>query len=206
MEAYKQKIEEKYRLVSKLPEQLMGFTVPIRRRAVDLLNLPGGASVLDVGCGSGASFPCLIQAVGESGKVIGVEPSHSMISVARQRIKQEGWKNIVLHENTIEEIEEMEIADGALLFAMHDVFNSMPGLMKIHALLKDGARIVCVGPKTQTQRKRRVLNPFLRLLFKRMAISQENLDRPWRMVESLFSTEEILEEKGGLIFIYVGRK
>jgi hypothetical protein len=46
----------------------------------------------------------------------------------------------------------------------------------------------------------------LTMLFKRMAISQDNKDKPWRLVESVFTTEKIVEEKHGLIFIYIGRK
>jgi hypothetical protein len=46
----------------------------------------------------------------------------------------------------------------------------------------------------------------LHLLFKRMALSQDNQDKPWRVVESIFTTEKIIDEKHGLIFIYIGRK
>jgi hypothetical protein len=52
----------------------------------------------------------------------------------------------------------------------------------------------------------KVFNPMLRVLFKRMALSQENTDKPWRLVEELFVTDRIIEEKHGLIFIYVGHK
>jgi len=122
------------------------------------------------------------------------------------RVKTEGWKNITLCENTIEEIETNEKFDGALLFAMHDVFNSVEGIKKIYSLLNVNARIVCVGPKTQERGLTRIFNPMLHLLFKRMALSQDNQDKPWRVVESIFTTEKIIDEKHGLIFIYIGRK
>lgn len=72
-----------------------------------------------------------------------------MITVAKNRVKNEGWNNVTLCENTVEEIETSEKYDGALLFAMHDVFNSMEGVKRIYSLLKVDSRIVCVGPKTQ---------------------------------------------------------
>ncbi len=184
----------------------MSFTVAIRIKAIDQLNFTSGSSVVDVGCGTGASFTYLESVVGASGRILGIEPSKSMMAVARERVGIESWNNIELFENTIEEIEGHENYDGALLFAMHDVFNSIEGLKKTRALLRDGAQIVCVGPKTQEKGLLKVFNPMLHLLFKRMALSQENTDKPWRLVEELFVTDRIFEEKHGLIFIYVGHK
>jgi len=206
MNNYKDQIEKKYKSVAHLPEGLMSFTKDIRRVAIRQLNLMEGSRVIDVGCGTGASFPFLEEVIGNSGKILGVEPSTSMIKGAAARINQENWKNVTLAESTIEEIETEEKFDSALLFAMHDVFNSMGGLEKIHSLLEDGARIVCVGPKIQETGFSRILNPFLHLLFKRMAISQANKDKPWLLVEKIFKTERIIMEKHGLIFIYVGKK
>ena len=206
METYKDSIESKYEKIANIPEALLSFTVAIRRDAIAYLHLTNGSSVIDVGCGTGASFPYLESVIGESGRIVGIEPSKSMISVARDRVKNEGWKNIVLLENTVEEVVDAQKYDGALLFAMHDVFNSLEGIKKIHALLRGGARIVCVGPKIQEKGLLRIINPMLHLLFKRMAISQDNKDKPWRLVEGVFTTDKIIEEKHGLIFIYVGHK
>jgi arsenite methyltransferase len=206
MRSYKEQIDSKYKRIAKIPERLLSFTEPIRKEAIDYLILSNGSSVIDVGCGTGASFSYLEDVVGEKGKILGIEPSSSMIAVARGRVRKAGWKNIFLYENTMEEIEENDYYDGALLFAMHDVFNSPEGLKKTHLLLRDGARIVCVGPKLQDHGFIKILNPMLKVLFKRMALSQENRDKPWRLVADMFTTEKIVEEKHGLIFIYIGRK
>ena len=206
VDSYKVEIDHKYKFIAKIPEQLFGFTVGIRKKAIDTLQLSRGSSVIDVGCGTGASFPYLEAVIGESGTIVGVEPSKHMIKKARERVMHVGWKNITLNAGTIEQFEDTEKYDGALLFAMQDVFNSKQGLQKIHLLLKDGARIVCVGPKLQEKGIQRLFNPGLNLLFKRMAISQNNKDKPWRLVTEQFATETLIEEKNGLIFIYVGRK
>ncbi len=206
MKSYYEMIEEKYKGISKIPETLLGFTAPIREIAIAHLFLTNGSSVIDVGCGTGASFSNLENIIGETGKILGIEPSKSMITVAKDRVKTQGWNNVTLCENTVEEIETSEKYDGALLFAMHDVFNSMEGIKKIYSLLRADARIVCVGPKTQEKGLMKIFNPMLHLLFKRMALSQDNKDKPWRLVESIFTTEKIIEEKHGLIFIYIGRK
>jgi ubiquinone/menaquinone biosynthesis C-methylase UbiE len=206
VDKYKIEIEHKYQFIAKVPERLFSFTTGIRKEAIEQLHLAQGSSVIDVGCGTGASFPYLEAMIGEGGTILGIEPSRSMIRQARERVKHAGWKNITLLENTIEEFDGMGDFDGALLFAMHDVFNSVQGLQKIHALMKDGARIVCVGPKLQDKGMMRLFNPGLNMLFKRMAISQDNKEKPWRLVADQFAMETMVEEKHGLIFIYVGRK
>lgn len=206
METYKDRIERKYNRIARLPEGLMGFTVPIRKKAIAHLNLSRGASVIDVGCGTGASFPYLEDIIGGSGRILGIEPSRSMINAARERVEKAGWTNITLQEITVEDAAGETLYDGALLFAMHDVFNSLQGIKKIHTLLKEGAKIACAGPMIQSSGFLRVVNPMLNLLFKRMAISQENKDKPWRLVESVFTTDRLIIEKHGLIFIFVGHK
>lgn len=130
MRSYKEQIESKYIKVAKLPERLLSFTEPIRKEAIGYLQLSSGSSVIDVGCGTGASFLFLEDVVGEKGKIVGIEPSTSMIAVARGRVRNAGWKNIFLYENTIEEMVASTQYDGALLFAMHDVFNSPEGLRR----------------------------------------------------------------------------
>lgn len=204
--SYDEKIERKYKKIAKIPEGLFRFTIPIRIKAVSLLGLTAGSAVLDVGCGTGPSFPYLENLVGEGGRIMGVEPSRSMISAAQERVRLAGWENITLRECTIEAFEDGETYDGALLFAMQDVFNSTEGLRVILSHLKPGGKIVCVGPKLQEKGFTRIFNPMLKVLFRRMALSQENLDQPWRTVEKIFPREVLLKEKRGLIFIYLGRK
>jgi ubiquinone/menaquinone biosynthesis C-methylase UbiE len=71
------------------------FVKSLRQKAVDLLNLKSGDRVLDVGCGSGASFPNLVGAVGSNGEVIGIEISHAFAINAENRIEKNNWKNVI---------------------------------------------------------------------------------------------------------------
>lgn len=69
-----------------------------RKQAVDALAPNPGATVVDVGCGTGASFPLLVQATGAQGKVVGVDASPGMLKRARARARRHGWNNVVLRE------------------------------------------------------------------------------------------------------------
>jgi protein-L-isoaspartate O-methyltransferase len=76
----------KYRRLAAVYDRRIRFVAPIRRRVIDLLCLQPGEHVLDMGCGTGASFAALREAVGQTGRVTGVELSEEMAAVARTRI------------------------------------------------------------------------------------------------------------------------
>jgi len=53
--------------------------------ALDLAKPMPGERVLDIGCGSGETNLLLGEAVGPTGKVMGVDISHPLLTVARAR-------------------------------------------------------------------------------------------------------------------------
>lgn len=52
--------------------------------------------MVDIGCGTGLNFALLQEAVGETGRIIGVDLTDAMLDQARVRIAQQGWKNVDL--------------------------------------------------------------------------------------------------------------
>lgn len=70
----------------------------LRENTLDLLGALAGATVLDVGCGTGRNLPSLVRRVGPSGRVIGVDASEGMLEKARRRVEAFGWQNVTLHE------------------------------------------------------------------------------------------------------------
>ena len=57
-----------------------------------------------MGCGPGGSFPFLVQAVGASGKVVGVEISPEVSFIARKRIARNRWENVEVLLNELPEL------------------------------------------------------------------------------------------------------
>jgi SAM-dependent methyltransferase len=79
----------------------LGGFVERRVRAVNDLLLAQsavtpGESVLEIGCGTGAATVPFAEAVGEHGRVVGVDISEPMLAGARQRIAISGLGNISL--------------------------------------------------------------------------------------------------------------
>ena len=69
-----------------------------RQQALRALALQPGMTVVDVGCGTGASLPVLVPAVGPSGRVVGVDASAGMLEKARARARRNGWENVELRQ------------------------------------------------------------------------------------------------------------
>ena len=66
--------------------ELLIQRLPVRR----------GATVLDVGCGTGLCLPLLQHKVGPTGAIIGIDASEQMLRVAADRIAEHGWDNVAL--------------------------------------------------------------------------------------------------------------
>lgn len=67
-----------------------------RKQAIRALRLQPGDMVVDIGCGTGLNFPWLQQAVGPTGKIVGVDLTDAMLDQARERITAEHWDNVEL--------------------------------------------------------------------------------------------------------------
>src|ERR1700757_2255165 len=76
-----------------------------------IASLREGQVVLDLG--SGAGFDCFLaaRAVGSSGKVIGIDMTHEMLSKARENAQKNGFTNV---EFRLGEIEALPVADNSI--------------------------------------------------------------------------------------------
>src|SRR6266702_6774066 len=131
--------EENARLIALYQQQAKGYDQSgihgldaFRREAVRRLELKRGDLVVDLGCGTGLNFPWLQEAIGETGRIIGVDLTDAMLEQARLRVGTEGWKNV-----------ELVQAD-----ATHYQFpTQVNGILSTFALtfVPDGARVIQNG-------------------------------------------------------------
>lgn len=119
----------------------------IRRMAVAQLQLRCGDCVLDLGCGTGMSLPLLREAVGPAGRVVAVDLSPDMLSLARSRVQREGWTNVELHCGPVEDAALPRRADAAFFHFTHDILQSPAALDHVLRHLRPGARVVATGLK-----------------------------------------------------------
>jgi ubiquinone/menaquinone biosynthesis C-methylase UbiE len=131
--------EENARLIALYQRQAKGYDQSgihgldaWRREAVKRLDLKQGDLVVDIGCGTGLNFALLQEAIGETGKIIGVDLTDAMLEQARLRVAKAGWKNV-----------ELVQAD-----ATHYQFpTEVDGILSTFALtfVPDGARVIQNG-------------------------------------------------------------
>ena len=119
----------------------------IRQEAVARLGLSPGQVVLDIGCGTGLSLSMLQQAVGPTGRVLGVDQCPEMVSEARHRVERHRWTRVELCCSPIETAPLPAGADAALFHFTHDILQSPGALDHVLAHLKPGARVVATGLK-----------------------------------------------------------
>jgi ubiquinone/menaquinone biosynthesis C-methylase UbiE len=176
----------------------------MRIAAVRRLQLESGDHVLDIGCGTGASFPYLIDAVGSTGRLTGVDLSEEMTAVARARIDQAGWDNVDVIVSEAAAAPLPAQADGALFFLAHDLVRTPAVLEHVVSACRPGARIVAFGPKT-APKWNWPLNLAVRWGTKRYVTTFEGFDRPWSHLEGLLEDFTIQSLALGAVYLAHGR-
>lgn len=150
-----------------------------RRKAVAALGLKPGDTVLEIGAGTGRNFPYLIDAVGPTGSVIGIDASQGMLREAARLVERRAWSNVRLERQDAAQLELDREAD-AVLFSLS--YSAMPeprrALERAWEYLKPGGRVTVMDAGLTETRFRRLLDPIARLLIR---LGPGNpYSRPWR--------------------------
>jgi ubiquinone/menaquinone biosynthesis C-methylase UbiE len=113
-----------------------------RQLTVDALGLSPGDLVVDLGCGTGLNFPFLEEAVGPSGRIVGVDLTDAMLERARERVQAEGWRNVELVQADLTGYTPPEGLSGALsTFAITLVPAYDQVIARCAAALRPGGRL-----------------------------------------------------------------
>jgi len=123
------------------------FTMSLRHRTIALLDLRPGETVLDVGAGTGLSYPLLLDAVGDTGQVLAFEQSPEMFALAEQRLARNHWHAIWHRQAAAESVELPKMADAVLFNYVHDISRSPQAVDNIMRQVRPGARIAIAGMK-----------------------------------------------------------
>ncbi len=137
----------KYRKAAARYDESSQYTMPLRQRAINFLQLQPGQCVLDVGSGTGLSYDLLVQAVGAQGTVQAFEQSPEMFVQACTKAREAGWQNLWQVCAAAEAVQLPQTADAALFNYVHDICRSPQAVANIMRQVRPGARVAVAGMK-----------------------------------------------------------
>jgi len=115
---------------------------PLGLKAIDALNPRAGEAILDVGCGAGQTLIQIAERVGANGRVIGVDISKLLLSIAHKR--SANHPKITLIEADAQTLELPNVSlDGVFSrFGVMGFTNPPVAFENFNRLLKPGRRLV----------------------------------------------------------------
>jgi len=174
-----------------------------QREAVALLRLEAGDVVVDVGCGTGSNFPFIESAIGETGRLMGIDLSPEMLEQARARAAAKSWTNVTLINTSAEEAHIGEEADALLFSFTHDVLQSPRALRNIFRHAKRGARVAACGIKWAPWWSF-PLNYFVWQLASQYQTTYEGLSRPWARLADFVPDLDVRLRAFGTVYVASG--
>ena len=193
-----------YREHARSYDRRTGAFQDYRQAVVEALPVRRGQVVLDVGCGTGLCHGSLLDKVGPHGSVVGIEESPEMVAVARERIEQEGWRNVTVVQSSAEDAKLGLIADAALFCAVHDILQSPDALRNVLGKLRPGAGVAAGGGKWAPPWMVAVNVP-VTMLHAPYVRSFEGFDRPWHHLEQLLEDVHVRELALGSGYVLTGQ-
>jgi ubiquinone/menaquinone biosynthesis C-methylase UbiE len=158
----------------------------LRAEAHEFLALRKGQTVIDAGCGTGKSLAALSLAVGETGRVIAIEPCREMFEIASQRKRELSLHNVTLIEADASNIASLVApasVDAMLFMFTHDLLQSSMAIEAAISCTRPGARFALTGGKLFSGILS-PLNPWVEWRQKPYCTTFENYDAPWRKLFS----------------------
>ena len=129
----------------------LGFWERTGRRTIELLDLAPGMSVLDVGCGAGASALPAAERVGPQGRVLGIDLAERLLATARHKAESRGLDNVRFD---VGDMANLGFPDGRFdavvcVFAIFFVPDMAGQLRELWRMVRPGGRLAITtwGPR-----------------------------------------------------------
>ncbi len=178
-----------------------------RRHAVDLLKLKQGDRVVDLGCGTGLSFPHILERIGPEGHLTGVDITVGMLACARERCDRAGWNNVELVQSEIGSYKFPEKIDAVISTGAMGYVSEYDRVIQstMQALASDGQLVILDAKQPESWPS--WLFKLLLKIKKPLGLSIEYFDnRPWKSVEHHFRQTAFEERYGGWVYFSTGSK
>jgi SAM-dependent methyltransferase len=155
--------------------------VRIRRDAVDSLSLKSGDTVIDVAFGTGDTLLMLAERVAPDGRVVGVEQSAAMASIASQKVAASPYAKLIdIRVCAADKVQDIGQCDAMLFSFAHDVLQHPAAVTRLMTAAQCGTRIAVAGLRFVPWWWGWPVNVFNAIRARRYTTSFRGLRAPWK--------------------------
>ena len=176
-------------------DEPLGFWERTGRRTIERLELPSGVTVLDVGCGTGASALPAAEKVGPHGRVIGIDLAERLLEIARRKAQSHGLTNVTFETGDMERLGYPDGHFGAVVSVFSIFF-----VDDMAKLTRELWRMVCPGGRLAiTTWGPRVLEPGTSIWWNAVKEVRPDLVpsvSPWERITEPQAVRNLLQEAG----------
>lgn len=185
------------------PFYLLGNERHLRNETIHQLRLQPGQTVLDIACGTGRNFPLILEKIGYSGKLIGVDYTGAMLARAQERVKREGWRNVELLQADAARIDLKQTFDAAMsTLAIGVIPDYRNTLNRMIEHLNHGARLAIGDAKRSSGIAGFSFNWFADLLG--YGAAEDISRRPWEVLQGKLDNFHYREWFSGFFYVAAG--
>ena len=186
------------------PVYLLGNEGRLRREAIRALHLQPGQAVLEIACGTGRNFPLVMEQIGPTGTLVGVDYTPAMLAKAQARVQRHGWQNVQLVRSDAARLALGRQFDAALCtLAMSVIPDYQGALQRMIAHVRPGGRVVIADAKHSSRWYARSFNFIADLLG--WGAAGDVSRRPWEDLAKVVDDYVYREWFMGFFYVAGGR-
>ena len=189
IETYRKKAK-RYDMTSRL-YPVPGYPQRAQRiQAVQALGLGLGDGVFDIACGTGLNFPLIEEAIGPSGRIVGVDLTDAMLARARDRVARNRWRNVTLVQGDVAQFDFPAEADAILsTYALSQVPECAKVIAHGAAALTGGGRWVVLDLKVPDNTPDWLAQLGSAVIRRFAAVDEWIMRRPWEVIRAAMQQE-----------------